>query len=129
MSCLAGDAFNLKEALVLGTILSVLSYKAFVVLLKRSFGLARAVGCLSGGPWICSQPGAGLWRCVHVAEPDVRLHRLLSGHGDRVLPGIGPLATIAMLLPATHALQPVALIMLAGIYYGAQYGAPPRRFG
>mgnify|MGYP006171372621 CR=1 FL=1 len=40
-----------------------------------------------------------------------------------VLPGIGPLATIAMLLPATYSLEPVsALIMLAGIYYGAQYG-------
>ena len=40
-----------------------------------------------------------------------------------VLPGIGPLATIAMLLPVTFALPPVsALIMLAGIYYGSQYG-------
>ena len=40
-----------------------------------------------------------------------------------VLPGIGPVATIAMLLPATYKLQPLAaLIMLAGIYYGAQYG-------
>ncbi|GAB4217693.1 MAG: tripartite tricarboxylate transporter permease [Rhodoferax sp.] len=40
-----------------------------------------------------------------------------------VLPGIGPVATIAMLLPTTFALPPVsALIMLAGIYYGAQYG-------
>ncbi len=40
-----------------------------------------------------------------------------------VLPGIGPVATIAMLLPATYTLPPVsALIMLAGIYYGAQYG-------
>ena len=40
-----------------------------------------------------------------------------------VLPGIGPVATIAMLLPSTYALPPVsALIMLAGIYYGAQYG-------
>jgi TctA family transporter len=40
-----------------------------------------------------------------------------------VLPGIGPVATIAMLLPATYTLAPVsALIMLAGIYYGAQYG-------
>jgi putative tricarboxylic transport membrane protein len=40
-----------------------------------------------------------------------------------VLPGIGPLATLAMLLPATFYLPPVgALIMLAGIYYGAQYG-------
>ena len=40
-----------------------------------------------------------------------------------VLPGVGPLATIAMLLPITFGLHPVgALIMLAGIYYGAQYG-------
>ncbi len=40
-----------------------------------------------------------------------------------VLPGIGPLATIAMLLPLTYTIPPIgALIMLAGIYYGAQYG-------
>jgi TctA family transporter len=40
-----------------------------------------------------------------------------------VLPGIGPLATIAMLMPITFNISPVAaLIMLAGIFYGAQYG-------
>lgn len=40
-----------------------------------------------------------------------------------VLPGLGALASIAMLLPATYALPPLAgLIMLAGIYYGAAYG-------
>ena len=40
-----------------------------------------------------------------------------------VLPGVGPIATIAMLLPLTFGFDPVgALIMLAGIYYGAQYG-------
>jgi putative tricarboxylic transport membrane protein len=40
-----------------------------------------------------------------------------------VLPGIGPIATITMLLPITFNFDPVgALIMLAGIYYGAQYG-------
>jgi TctA family transporter len=40
-----------------------------------------------------------------------------------VLPGLGPVATIAMLLPITFGLTPLsALIMLAGIYYGAQYG-------
>jgi len=41
-----------------------------------------------------------------------------------VLPGIGPLATIAMLLPITYKMTDptTALIMLAGIYYGAQYG-------
>src|ERR1700712_5969399 len=40
-----------------------------------------------------------------------------------VLPGLGPVATISLLLPVTYALDPVAaIIMLSGIYYGAQYG-------
>ena len=40
-----------------------------------------------------------------------------------VLPGVGPIATIAMLMPITFKVDPTgALIMLAGIYYGAQYG-------
>src|SRR5512135_1531975 len=40
-----------------------------------------------------------------------------------VLPGLGPAATIALLLPITFSLRPeTALIMIAGIYYGAQYG-------
>ena len=40
-----------------------------------------------------------------------------------VLPGLGPVATVAMLLPLTFYLEPVTgLIMLAGIFYGAQYG-------
>ena len=47
----------------------------------------------------------------------------LLGTAVGVLPGLGPLATIAMLLPLTFSLPPVsALIMLSGIYYGAQYG-------
>src|SRR5258706_3001152 len=40
-----------------------------------------------------------------------------------VLPGIGPVGAMALLLPSTFAMQPAtALIMLAGIYYGAMYG-------
>ncbi|MDB5509359.1 MAG: family tricarboxylate transporter TctA [Hyphomicrobiales bacterium] len=40
-----------------------------------------------------------------------------------VLPGIGPVTTVAMLLPISFTLEPTsALIMMAGIYYGAQYG-------
>src|SRR5512134_1520352 len=40
-----------------------------------------------------------------------------------VLPGLGPAATLALLLPLTITLPPVSsFIMLAGIYYGAQYG-------
>jgi putative tricarboxylic transport membrane protein len=63
------------------------------------------------------------WRGIHADQPDVRLIGCILGTLIGVLPGIGPVATIAMLLPATYALPPVsALIMLAGIYYGAQYG-------
>lgn len=48
---------------------------------------------------------------------------VLLGTVVGVLPGLGPLATVAMLLPLTFGLEPVAsLIMLAGIYYGSQYG-------
>ena len=40
-----------------------------------------------------------------------------------VLPGLGPVATLALLLPITYSLDPTAaVIMLAGIYYGSQYG-------
>jgi putative tricarboxylic transport membrane protein len=48
---------------------------------------------------------------------------VVLGTAIGVLPGLGPVATIAMLLPATFALPPISsLIMIAGIYYGAQYG-------
>ena len=48
---------------------------------------------------------------------------VLGGTLIGVLPGLGPVPTIAMLLPITYHLSPTgAIIMLAGIYYGAQYG-------
>lgn len=48
---------------------------------------------------------------------------VLLGTFIGVLPGLGPTATVAMLLPVTYYLSPEAsLIMLAGIYYGSQYG-------
>ena len=48
---------------------------------------------------------------------------VLLGTAVGVLPGLGPVATISLLVPITFALPaPAALIMLAGIYYGAQYG-------
>src|SRR3970282_892982 len=48
---------------------------------------------------------------------------VMVGTAIGVLPGIGPLVTIAMLLPITFNLAPVpAMIMLAGISYGSQYG-------
>lgn len=60
------------------------------------------------------------------AEPQNLLYAFLGtvlGTLIGVLPGLGPAATIAILLPATYYLSPVtALLMLAGIYYGSQYG-------
>ena len=61
-----------------------------------------------------------------VVEPHNLLYCLvgvLIGMIIGVLPGLGPAATIAILLPITYGIDPVsAIIMLAGIYYGAQYG-------
>lgn len=61
-----------------------------------------------------------------VAEPHNLLYCLIGvliGMIIGVLPGLGPAATIAILLPITYTIDPVsAIIMLAGIYYGAQYG-------
>jgi len=61
-----------------------------------------------------------------VLEPTNLLYCLIGvlvGMLIGVLPGLGPAATIAILLPLTFTLEPVtAIIMLAGIFYGAQYG-------
>jgi putative tricarboxylic transport membrane protein len=61
-----------------------------------------------------------------VVEPKTMLYCLIGvliGMVIGVLPGLGPAATIAILLPITYGIEPVAaIIMLAGIYYGAQYG-------
>jgi putative tricarboxylic transport membrane protein len=48
---------------------------------------------------------------------------VLIGNMVGVLPGMGPLATISILLPLTFGMKPVAaILMIAGVYYGAQYG-------
>jgi putative tricarboxylic transport membrane protein len=72
-------------------------------------------------------PFSGLQYGLSIAvQPHNLLYALvgaLAGTFIGVLPGLGPTATVAMLLPVTYYLQPVsALIMLAAIYYGAQYG-------
>ena len=74
-----------------------------------------------------SQSLTDLWYGFGVA---FQLHNLmwsffgvLVGNLIGVLPGMGVLAAISILLPLTYAMTPVAaLMMLAGIYYGAQYG-------
>ena len=69
----------------------------------------------------------GLWFGLNIAfEP----HNLmwcflgvLAGNMVGVLPGMGPVATISILLPLTYAMQPVgAILMLSGVFYGSQYG-------
>jgi TctA family transporter len=70
---------------------------------------------------------ANLWLGLHTAASLTNLFYCLIGTvlgtAIGVLPGLGPVATIAMLLPITFGLPPVtALIMLSGIFYGAQYG-------
>src|SRR2546425_8260213 len=67
--------------------------------------------------WIGFQVAVSPWNLFYC------LVGVLLGTLIGVLPGIGPVATIAMLLPITFNLNPIsALIMLSGIYYGAQYG-------
>ena len=67
-------------------------------------------------------PLAKDWQIVGLVTAAAAIGVLL-GTAVGVLPGLGPVPTIAMLLPLTFGLPPVsALIMLAGIYYGAQYG-------
>jgi putative tricarboxylic transport membrane protein len=69
--------------------------------------------------------GIGLGLAVTLAPANLGYCFLgvLVGTLIGVLPGIGPIATISLLLPVTFGLSPVAaVIMLAGIYYGAQYG-------
>ena len=72
---------------------------------------------LIGNLWIGAQTAFTLWNLFYC------LIGVFLGTAIGVLPGLGPVATIAMLLPITFGLPPVsALIMLSGIYYGAQYG-------
>ena len=72
---------------------------------------------------ILNNLGLGLETAFTLTNLAYCLIGVFVGTAVGVLPGLGPVATIAMLLPATFGLPPVsALIMLSGIYYGAQYG-------
>lgn len=67
--------------------------------------------------------GLGLQTALSLGNLFYCLVGVFLGTAIGVLPGLGPVATISILLPITFGLPPVsALIMLAGIYYGAQYG-------
>ncbi|MEZ5649685.1 MAG: tripartite tricarboxylate transporter permease [Burkholderiaceae bacterium] len=73
---------------------------------------------------LLSNLALGFTQALSLANLLYCLIGVLFGTAIGVLPGIGPLATISMLLPITYQIgDPTsALIMLAGIYYGAQYG-------
>jgi putative tricarboxylic transport membrane protein len=72
---------------------------------------------------LLSNLALGFWVAASPTNIMFCLIGALVGTLIGVLPGIGSVATLAMLLPITFGLPPVsALIMLAGIYYGAQYG-------
>ncbi|MBQ0936203.1 tripartite tricarboxylate transporter permease [Ideonella paludis] len=72
---------------------------------------------------LLSNLGLGLQTAFTVTNLLYALGGAILGTLIGVLPGLGPVATIAMLLPSIYALDATpALIMLAGIYYGAQYG-------
>src|SRR5258705_13197851 len=94
--------------------------------------LLRAAGSDSGpgmeGPVILPSL-TDLWYGFGVAlEPHNLMFcfiGVLIGNMVGVLPGMGPLATISILLPLTFGIKPVgAILMLAGVMYGAQYGGP-----
>jgi putative tricarboxylic transport membrane protein len=72
---------------------------------------------------IISNIELGFWTALTLENLSLCLLGCLIGTLVGVLPGIGPGATIAMLLPLTFGLPTTgAMVMLAGIYYGAQYG-------
>ena len=125
----AGHEFRFGEALIGAAALALLSYllvrlgaqpdDAGVALVPC--GLTR--GRTHGGWDLLGNLALGLATAVSVQNLLYCFVGVLLGTLIGVLPGIGPVATIAMLLPITYALPPTAaLIMLAGIYYGAQYG-------
>jgi TctA family transporter len=75
--------------------------------------IATALSDLWGGFAVALEPHNVMWCFIGV----------MVGNMVGVLPGMGPLATISILLPLTFGIKPVgAILMLAGIMYGAQYG-------
>src|SRR5882724_4017951 len=83
-------------------------------------------GAARGEP-VISTALTDLWYGFGVAlEPHNLMYCFLGvlvGNLVGVLPGMGPVATISILLPLTFGMQPVpAILMLSGVYYGAQYG-------
>src|SRR5262249_60784104 len=93
----------------------------------RAQSAVRDPEILQPGALVIETALSGLWYGFGVAlEPHNILWCFVGvviGNMVGVLPGMGVLATISILLPLTFAMKPVAaILMLAGVYYGAQYG-------
>ncbi len=113
---------SLWAAATYAVLLTLFAYLLFGIALKAP--LERG---LLGGSEIMQQVFESLALGFSVAlQPDMLLYALIGcvvGTLVGMLPGIGPLAGISILLPLTFGLDPTkAIIMLAGIYYGSQYG-------
>ena len=122
VAALGDRTATLKRSLVLALIVTVFGVALFSYFLQ----IPMPVLTLEGRPVIATAL-TDLWYGFGVAlEP----HNLmwcfigvLVGNMVGVLPGMGPLATISILLPLTFGIPPVgAVLMLAGVMYGAQYG-------
>ena len=110
------------ELTALALVLAAFSVGVFVYALRLP--LADLAGDSRSGGWTSSpisrSASGSRSRSQNIAYCFVGV---LLGTLVGVLPGIGPVTTVAMLLPISFTLPPVsALILLAGIYYGAQYG-------
>ena len=116
---LAGRGTGPVRAALIAVALTVLCVLVFVVGLQLRLPLLHLVQVTGGPLRFGPGPPDGLqWENVLVCLIGVTL-----GTAVGVLPGIGATATVALLLPITFNFDAVAsLIMLAGIYYGAQYG-------
>ena len=108
----------MRQALVLAVVVAAAMAVLFVGLLDQPLHSRR--GVLNHGR---RTSRARVGHRTHAGESAGVPCRRLLGTLIGVLPGLGPVTTIALLLPFTFSLSPTgAIIMLAGIYYGAQYG-------
>ena len=129
ISSFAGDEFHWPASSAACVVLTVGSWAIFILGLKLTIPRLAVVRALSRtrtqrrhGPASTTSRSASAShsRCQNLLYA---FFGCILGTLIGVLPGIGPVATIAMLLPSIYALDATpALIMLAGIYYGAQYG-------
>ena len=119
LAALAGHGTRPGRAAVIAIGLTALCLTVFVGLLQLRLCRSSATG------WGADVDGIllGLETALQPSNILICLLGVTLGTAVGVLPGIGPTATVALLLPITFSFDPVAsLIMLAGIYYGAQYG-------